>query len=373
MTLRDRAFMKVFASTFVYTILYEDAEVDETVLELDENSRVLSITGAGCGVAGMISRRPTSIDAVDINKHHLALTALKVTAAKHAESYADFYDLLGRGWAADPKGRLAGLMDKLPDFAASYWAKNSKRFKKSLYHQGMTARMLAMVRKTAGIDEVWARRVASLPVAERVVALRETLAPLQGKKSVRAFLDSPVQLVALGINHQQKARIQETEQQHFADAMVTYLSRVVQTDLATNWFYWFATTGGFDHRREDAVPPYLRRDRFEKSQGAPTQMNWHRGNLFELVESAERGQWTHATLCDAVDWMPTPVQRRLFDGLRRAVEPGGTVLIRSVDDDDPVEEAGAAGFLIKQPISEWASKSDRSCQYRQVNVYRVAG
>jgi S-adenosylmethionine-diacylglycerol 3-amino-3-carboxypropyl transferase len=102
---RDRAFQRVFANTFVYNILFEDAEVDETLLDLGPDATVLSISGAGCGVAGMVSRQPRSIDAVDINHHHLALTALKCAAAVHSESYTDFYDLLGRGWSPDPQRR----------------------------------------------------------------------------------------------------------------------------------------------------------------------------------------------------------------------------------------------------------------------------
>ncbi|GAB4212709.1 MAG: hypothetical protein OHK0013_35810 [Sandaracinaceae bacterium] len=70
-------FRSTFQRLFVYNILFEDSEVDEALLDLDERSRVLSITGAGCGVAAMIARRREAIDAVDINPHHLALAALK--------------------------------------------------------------------------------------------------------------------------------------------------------------------------------------------------------------------------------------------------------------------------------------------------------
>ena len=56
--LLDGAFEQVFARTFVYNILFEDAEVDERFLGLDESSRVLAISGAGCGVAGCGIGRP---------------------------------------------------------------------------------------------------------------------------------------------------------------------------------------------------------------------------------------------------------------------------------------------------------------------------
>ncbi|MFO0712796.1 MAG: DUF3419 family protein [Sandaracinus sp.] len=94
---QDLVFRHTFQELFVYNILFEDSEVDEQVLALDEQSDVLAISGAGCGVAAMISRAPRSIDAIDLNGHHLALAALKVEAPRRLQRYGAFYagDLMG--------------------------------------------------------------------------------------------------------------------------------------------------------------------------------------------------------------------------------------------------------------------------------------
>ena len=112
--LRDNAFQKAFSRLFVYNILFEDSEVDERFLGVNEDSSVLGISGAGCGMAGLISGRPRRVDTVDINRHHLALTALKVTAAQRMRSYSEFYDLFGRGWSVAPKQAIPQLTDHLP-------------------------------------------------------------------------------------------------------------------------------------------------------------------------------------------------------------------------------------------------------------------
>ena len=96
--IRDTVFQNVFQNLFVYNILFEDTEVDEKYLGVDDTSSVFSITGAGCGVAGLLSKNPRRIDAIDINKHHLALCCLKITAARYLQPYSLFYDLCGRGW-----------------------------------------------------------------------------------------------------------------------------------------------------------------------------------------------------------------------------------------------------------------------------------
>src|SRR5262247_2535114 len=93
----DRAFAAAFKHIFTFSLLYEDSEVDNRVLGLDSRSRVLAVSGAGCGVAGLLAAHPARIDAIDTNRHHLALAALKVAAARRMTSHAEFYQLLGRG------------------------------------------------------------------------------------------------------------------------------------------------------------------------------------------------------------------------------------------------------------------------------------
>ncbi len=370
MGLRDRAFQRVFSRTFVYNILFEDAEVDEQYLGLDEDSTVLSITGAGCGVAGMVTKRPRRIDAVDINRHHLALAALKATAAQRMEHYDDFYDLLARGWSPEPEQHLRPLADYLPSWVASYWKRYSHRFEQSLYLQGLTAKMLRTLRRQMGMGVDWARTICAMPLEERVRTLHAKLSEVD-TPITRALLDSPLQLIALGINFQQRDRLVATEQSSMADYFITHLTRVMETDLWKNWFFWYAAAGTFNHRDKDAVPPYLRRDRWEKSLGAPTELRFRHGNLFDLLDEAGPQTWSHYTLCDAVDWMAPKVQRRLFDEIRRTSRPDATIMLRSVEDDDPVAGCGADAYLEKLPHSEAASLADRSRQYRQVNFYRV--
>lgn len=376
MPVRDRAFQKVFASTFVYNILFEDAEVDEQFLGLDDDSTVLGITGAGCGFAGMMSRRPRTIDAVDINKHHLALAALKMEAGRKIGDFETFYDLFGRGWSPDPDRTVQPLVQDLPPWMQKYWRKRaSKRFRKTLYHEGLTAKMLTGLRKRVGMDANWVRETAAKPEAERVAALLEIVEPLRASFPVRCALRSPAQLLALGINFEQRDRIVETEQQDMVDFFVDHLARVMRTDLWTNWVAWFAAAGQFNHAREDAVPPYLRRDRWEDAQGGETDLRFHNRNLFDILGEAGPDTWSHYTLCDAVDWMPEPVQRRLLDEILRTSREGAIVLWRSVEEEDRfgtiVGRLGYGDRFTRVEGSENAAEMDRTRMYRQVNFFQV--
>lgn len=368
MQLHNKAFQYVFSKSFVYNILFEDTELDEQFLEVDETSSVLSITGAGCGVAGLISARPERVDAVDINKHHLSLTALKVAAAQHLFPYSHFYDMFGRGWHHEPAQTIRKLLPHLPKPMQKHWKKRTDMFERSFYRQGLTARTLGLIRKMGKLDGDWLRSLIELDQEARMAAVEERIGPLLRNPVVATYMKSPMQLVTLGINFEQRDRLLNAEKSTLTDFFVEHVRRVASTDLATNWFAWQFIAGEYNHERQDAVPPYLRKDRYERSYQAPTKVNFHHGNIFDKLEAAGPKTWSHYTLCDAPDWMPQPLQKRLLNEILRTSHDGGVVLCRSVEDESMIEKNGMEKHF---QLYKEGSDEDRSKQYRRVDFYRI--
>ncbi|MFT7518874.1 MAG: S-adenosylmethionine-diacylglycerol 3-amino-3-carboxypropyl transferase [Kiritimatiellia bacterium] len=373
MALRDKIFQTTFSKLFVYNILWEDAEIDEKFLGVDESSAILGITGAGCGMAGLMAGRPQRIDCVDINPHHLSLAALKITAAQRMESHSQFYDLFARGWASDPQRTVSRLADTLPRWMQRYWKRHHDRFDKSMLRQGLTAQMLHAFRRQVGVDADWLRQIMREPVEERHRAIDEWIRPVLYKRHVKAILSSPLQLVSLGINFQQRDRLLETEGLDIVEFFIEHLKRVAATDVETNWFVWYTVAGEMNHDNPDAVPPYLRKSRWEKSFQAPTTTRYHNRNLFEVLGQAGPRTWSHYTLCDAPDWLPDPAQKHLLDEILRTSRDGAVVLARSVEGHGIVENCQyEKHFIPMTEESEYATLHDRSKQYRRVSFYRVA-
>lgn len=374
MSLRNLAFQNAFSKLFVYNILFEDSESDERYLDINEDSSILSITGAGCGVASMMSRHPRRLDAVDINRHHLALAGLKVLGAQGIADYDTFYQLLGRGSLRRAHRTIEQLSESMPSWMAKYWSKHAKRFeKRSIYLQGLTSRMLTGVRTMSGIDASWLRSLEDATLQQREDAIDEAISPLLERRSVRMVMQSPLQLLALGINFNQRDRILASEDdENLLEFFITHLKRLAQTELATNWFVWHAVTGHFNHAHPDAVPPYLRRDRHERSKQSPTSVRFHHGNIFDRLEAAGPKTWSHYTLCDAPDWMPPRVQKNLLDEIYRTSRDGAIVLARSVENDSFIERIDQGKrFQLIEEASKQATVEDRSRQYRRVDFFRV--
>lgn len=372
MRARELLFHLTWKRLFVYNILFEDAEVDDAFLGLDERSRVLAISGAGCGVAGMLAAGPARIDVCDINPHHLALTGLKCEALRRSSSYASFYDLFGRGWHPEPEKVVQRLAEGLPRWMQKHWRDRHVLFQRSLYREGVTSTMLSVFRRLAGVDEAWLRTVMSLSPERRARAVEERIAPALRTQIARVWLSSPGQLLALGVNFAQRDRLLPGGTE-LGEHIVQHLVRLAATDIETNWFVWFAIAGQFNHDRQDAVPPYLRKDRFERAKSVPTEMHYHQKDVLSMLGEAAPGTYSHVTLCDAPDWLGEHEQRHLLDRVAGAAKDGAIVLTRSVSDECMVSRLGLEKrFVPLEQESRLMTSLDRTRQYRRVSLYRVA-
>lgn len=372
MSIQDWAFQHTFERVFVYNLLYEDTEVDDRFLDVDNNSTILGISGAGCRVAGHLSHHPRRIDAVDINGHHLALTALKVAAAQKLRSYTEFYDLFGRGWQLNPEKTLSNLVYSLPQWIQKHWKRHHGMFSKSLYRRGLTARLFQILRERAGIDAQWLLRMLSRSFSERQEAIRRTFEPVLAQPAVKTLLESPLNQIAVGVNRRQANRMLKEEGTDYAGFVINHFCKVAETDLETNWFAWYAAAGHYNHDHPDAVPPYLRAEHHKRSLESPTETFYHRNNIFNVLGQAGPSTWSHYTLCDAMDWMPWQTQKTLLEEIHRTSRDGGILQYRSVLDESLVKRHELDDrFILIDERSDLASKLDRSRQYRRVNFYRI--
>jgi S-adenosylmethionine-diacylglycerol 3-amino-3-carboxypropyl transferase len=374
MRVADRAFQQLFRHLFVYNMLFEDTEVDETFLEVGPNSRLLGISGAGCGIANHLSRRPRRIDAVDINARHLGITALKVSSARTLPDYEEFYGLWGHGAHPDPQRLVSRLTADLPRWIQRHWRANYGVFNHAFHQRGLTAQMFAMLRKLSNVDATWLRSIIAIPVAERRRQVVDRFGPILRTPWVSALLHSPLHLFALGVNHAQCERMLRAEGLNdIVDFLVMHLGRVAETDLERNWFAWFAVAGHYNHARPDAVPPFMRRDHHDKSLGADTDVRFHHKNIFDVLGAAGPKTWTHYTFLDAPDWMPNDVQRKLLDEVLRTSEDGAVMLHRSVEEGSLPDRHGMSKHFVPMvEATELATRLDRTRQFRSVSFYRVA-
>lgn len=374
--LADQAFAATFQRAFAFSLLYEDSEVDNSVLDLNSESTILAVAGAGCGVAGLLAAHPRRIDAVDTNRHHLALTAAKVAAAQKIASYEEFYQLFGHGWCREPARYLQPLLADCPDWIGAYWARNHGFFRSNLYAEGLTGAFHKWLRWQAEIDGGYLRRIQALSPADRQEEMmRSVVTKVRESRLFRVVSRSPLFLLGHGINYQQMQRnLMANHTRSMVDVVANRLQRIAQTDIETNWVAWIAVAGHFNHENPAAVPPYLREQSHARSLGGPSKVYFHNRSLQQVLDNPPPGGWSHFSLCDVLDWMPDDVQRALLEKIARRARQGAIVLTRSVEMGCIAERLGLSStYTLLEPLSTEASARERTGLYGRVNVYRISG
>lgn len=371
--LADRLFGSLFSRILVYTILFEDNEKDLEFLDLGEGSRVFTIGGAGCGVASMLAYSPSRIDVVDFNRKHLAVTALKVNAARGITSYEEFHELLGYGRHPRPRETVERLTRELPPYLARFWESGWRMFQKDFYSHGLYTKNLNIVRPFWPITPEYLKSLNAKPAEERGREVFELLSRTMQGRVLGALIRSPLSILAAGINYTQRERnLRAVGSDDVVDGVIEFASRLAQTDLEQNWIAWHIATGSFNHDQPTALPLYLRPHYHERSLGSATDVHYSHSTLLDRLNCASEDSWTHFCLSDVIDWISDEERAALLAAVVRAAQPGAKVICRTVEDRAIVDELEVnERFHLVEPHSTEASRSERSCLYRRVNCYEV--
>ncbi|MFP4314305.1 MAG: DUF3419 family protein, partial [Alphaproteobacteria bacterium] len=139
---------------FVYPQIWEDPEVDLSALKIEKDkSKIMTIASGGCNVMNYLTEEPAAIKAIDLNPAHVALTRLKLCAAKHLPGYNSFFQFFAH---ADSKDNVL-LYEKfikpnLDPFSRKYWEgrritgeKRINYFRKNIYQFGLLGRFISAV------------------------------------------------------------------------------------------------------------------------------------------------------------------------------------------------------------------------------------
>jgi S-adenosylmethionine-diacylglycerol 3-amino-3-carboxypropyl transferase len=379
---------RLFAVWFhrlVYNQIWEDPAVDLAALRIEPTSRVVTIASGGCNVLNYLLADPAEIVAVDLNPAHLALTRLKLAAARHLPDHDTFFRLFGMG--ADPAAwqiYRRYLQPHLDDETRAFWEGRSplgqRRFNcfaTGFYNRGLLGRFIGflhMVAKLAGGDP--SRMLSATSAEEQHRLFDEWIAPIFESRAIKAICRVPAVLYSLGIPPAQFEALREDSAGDLAGLYRDRLRRLAcEFPLGENYFAWQAFGRRYDAANVGAMPDYLRLDAFgiigERADRVDTRLTSVTDFLArEPAESADR-----YVLLDAQDWMNPAQLRGLWHEIERTARPGARVIFRTAGRASPLEMALPAAFR-----STWRAETDlavrlfrrdRSAIYGGFHIYSL--
>ena len=372
---------------FIYNQIWEDPRVDVEALQLDRDSRILTISSGGCNVLNYLLHEPARIVAIDLNHCHMSLTRLKLAGLKHLPTWEDFY--LFFGLANDPRNLenyRRFLKHQLDDQTLAFWERSAwptgrvgrsriRYFTRGFYNHsklGMLIRFAHLVAKVTRKDP--SRFLAAQTVEEQQAIFAELVDPYFNNRFVRWFTRTPMTVFSLGIPPSQFKVMKEESQGRIADLCRERVYRLAcGTPIQDNYFAWQAFSRTYDHTHRRALPDYLQSQHFDTLRGSVDRVETHIASLHDYLRTQPDGALNRFVLLDSQDWMPAPVIADLWEQIARVGEVGSRIIFRTAGKRSPIEDALPpelrARFTYDRQLSQRLHDIDRSAIYGMFHVY----
>ena len=374
----------------VYTQIWEDPRVDAQALQLDDTSRILTISSAGCNVLNYLTHEPERILAVDLNTAHMALTRLKMGVLRHLPTHDAFFQFFGEGaGSANVRAYQAHVQPHLDDTTRRFWDERPwgglrrpriHAFEEGFYEHGVLSRFQGFASTVSRL--VQGRRPDELldasSVEEQRAFFEECVAPFFDHPVVRRIARQPATLYSFGIPLSQYRSLADAAETSIVDLYRDRLERLVcGFPLSDNYFAWQAFGRRYDTENRDALPSYLRKSNFAQLRYHLDRVDTRITSLHDALRDQPDSSVDSFVLLDAMDWMEPGTIADLWSEIARVGEPGARIIFRTAGPKSVVEPALPPAlrkrFTYERARSEKLHAQDRSAIYGMFHLYILTG
>jgi S-adenosylmethionine-diacylglycerol 3-amino-3-carboxypropyl transferase len=354
----DLVFHHVHGGQLIYNTCWEDPRIDRKLMNLDESSRVVMITSAGCN----------------------ALLELKLAMIRRNE-FGDFFEMFGLGSHTGHEKVYRTMRKDLPDFAREYWDRKISYFdpgglKKSFYYQGTAGAAAwilggALFKAKPNIKNF----ALCLLDSESIDQQREIYALLEPKiwnKLSNWLIRQRMIMTLLGVPRPQVRLIED----HYPGGLGSYVKdklRHVMSELPAgeNYFWRVYITGSYTMA---CCPNYLRNANHSILGDRADRIRTHTKSVTKFLQD-NPGTYTHYVLLDHQDWLAwhdPDALREEWELIFANSKPGTKILMRSAGLDlsfVPEDIRSRLRFFPKQ--TDELHKTDRVGTYGSMSFAEV--
>jgi len=380
----------VWFDAFVYNQIWEDPRVDLQALELDKNSRVLTISSGGCNALNYLVENPASVTAVDLNRHHIFLLNLKLAALKYLPTHEDFFAFFGYGKndkAVELYKRF--LAPNLDTETRDFWESNSltgrlvcgKRIhffeRGGLYEHSRNGYFLRFFHKFSRLFGCRPEEVLNAKTLEEQEKLYgKYIEPFFNNFAIKAIGRLPVTMFGLGIPPQQYDELKKdlADGKTIIDIYRERAKRLAcDYPISENYFAWQAFARRYDTEGRIAVPEYLKAENYETLKISADKLRTEIGSATDAIRQSPGNTFNRFVLLDAQDWMNTKAMTELWSAIADKAESGSRIIFRTASAFSPVETNLPADlsdkFAYEKALSERLFKKDRASIYGGFHLY----
>jgi S-adenosylmethionine-diacylglycerol 3-amino-3-carboxypropyl transferase len=382
--LLDRAFALAFRR-LVYAQIWEDPVVDMEALDIQSDSRIVTIASGSCNALSYLTANPAQVMAVDLNTAHIALGRLKIAALRHLPDHAAlrrfFVEADNRRNVADYRAIIAPHLDET---SRRYWEgrdlagrRRINGFARGIYKRGLLGNFIGMAHLIARLYRVDLRIILQADTIEEQRRLfDEKIAPVFDKRFIRWLTGQPASLFGLGIPPAQYDAL--AGDQRMAHVLRARLERLAcGFRVQDNYFAWQAFNRGYGRGANAPVPPWLEPQNHEALRGRIDRLSLTHTNFTDHLARQDDASIDRCVLLDAQDWMDDAQLTALWTQITRTARPGARVLFRTAGEATILPGRVPDAILSRWTYSEAEARAlverDRSSIYGGLHLYRFAG
>lgn len=380
---------KLFAlwfDAFVYNQIWEDPRVDLKALELDESSRILTISSGGCNALNYLLENPEHVTAIDLNRHHIYLLNLKLFAVRHLPNYKNFFNLFGFGRSSDNvENHETFISPHLDEDTKTFWEKEPiwrkpriNYFAKSgLYNHSRNGYFLRFFHKLSHVLGSKPEEILKAgSEAEQEILYQEHIAPFYDSFVIKLVGMLPITMFGLGIPPQQFEELKKDfgENGSLIDVFRERTHRLaVEFPITDNYFAWQAFARKYDTEKRVAVPEYLKEENYEKLKSQIGKLTTKIGSVTDEIRNSPKNSFNRFVFLDAQDWMNAETLTELWSAIAEYAEPKSRIIFRTAGGKSPIETNLPADlrskFICEKELSAKLFKQDRASIYGGFHLY----
>ena len=351
----------------VFTRAWEDDRLDAELLAIAPGERAFVIAGAG-DTALALGAGGGQVVAVDRNPDQLRLARLKLAAARvlsPAELHAWFE--VGRAPAAERRYREV-IRAFLPTDDAAWWDTGIRLFARGLHTSTGVGRPLGWLGRLGRLTvRDLAQQVETAPDVARQAAWwqsrgrRRLFGPL-----THWFLGLRPVLGRLAPDRRELARLRGSDWSHGLAARV---DAVVGRMLIREHPWWRPPASGRAADQGHGAA-WLDSARCSALADADQRITFVQDDVVRALSREAPASLVAMSLSNVPDWLDPAAEGALAGNARRALAPGGRVLVRRVVATQGPDPFVAAGFT-REAVSDELPARDRTALYEAVDLYRA--
>lgn len=304
---KDKIFTSVHSNNLIYNTCWEDPRIDRRILDLDQNSKIVMITSAGCNALDYTLDNVASIDCIDLNFRQNAVLELKLALFANGD-FELLFDLFGSGKKEDVFEIYCNQLRKhLSKDAISFWDKAIHHFeaesnKKSFYFRGTSGSFAWLFNKYLSSKPKARKLALALLECKSLEEQRAVYTELEPKimgNFVKWMVNRQMTMNLLGVPDAQRELIASRYPNGMAGFIQDNLKHIfTELPIFDNYFWRLYITGSYT---KECSPNYLKEDNFEFIKNTH-KIKTHTTSIAEFLKE-NPGDYTHFILLDHQDWM----------------------------------------------------------------------